>query len=116
MVRYIRTFILLALMLLGNAASAKQTERIIIFNGYFFNELPSAVKSSVAAQDMKMFFIETPNETKAVGIYSPSVELSVESLRYAVPVENVREGKGTFAPIQQAKGKFRQYQFRDVSD
>lgn len=93
MVRYIRTFILLALMLLGNAASAKQTERIIIFNGYFFNELPSAVKSSVTAQDMKMFFIETPNETKAVGIYSPSVELSEESLRYAVPVENVREGK-----------------------
>lgn len=93
MVKYVRTLILLALMLLGNVASAKQPKRIIIFNGYFFNELPSAVKSSVTPQDMKMFFIETPNATKALGMYSPSIELSEESLRYAVPMENVNEGK-----------------------
>lgn len=85
MVKYVRTLILLALMLLGNVASAKQPKRIIIFNGYFFNELPSAVKSSVTPQDMKMFFIETPNATKALGMYSPSIELSEESLRYVFP-------------------------------
>lgn len=92
MVKHIRTFLLLALLLLGSVAHAEKPKRIIIVNGYFFNELPSAVKSSATPQDMKMFFIETPNETKALGMYSPSIELSEESLRYAIPVENVDEG------------------------
>ncbi len=77
----------------GLTVSAQKTNKIIIFNGYFFNELPAAVKSSETPQDMKMFFIETPNETKALGMYSPSVELSEESLQYAIPVENVTEGE-----------------------
>ena len=92
MVKHIRTFLLLALLLLGSVAYAEKPKRIIIVNGYFFNELPSAVKGSVIPQDMEMFFIETPNETKALGIHSPSIELSEESLRYAIPVENVDEG------------------------
>lgn len=92
MVKHIRTFLLLALLFLGSVAHAEKPKRIIIVNGYFFNELPSAVKSSATPQDMKMFFIETPNETKALGMYSPSIELSEESLRYAIPVENVDEG------------------------
>lgn len=80
-------------MLFSFTVSAQKPNRIIIFNGYFFNELPAAVKSSGTPQDMKMFFIETPNETKALGMYSPSVELSEESLQYAIPVENVTEGE-----------------------
>ena len=64
-----------------------------IVNGYFFNELPAAVKSSAVPQDLKISFIETPNGTKAICMYAPSLELSEESLRYAVPVENVNEGE-----------------------
>lgn len=80
-------------MLCGFTALAQKPNKIIIFNGYFFSELPAAVKNSGTIQDMKMFFIETPNETKALGLYSPSVELSEESLQYAIPVENVAEGQ-----------------------
>lgn len=79
-------------MLLCVTASAEGLQKIIIFNGYFFKELPSAVKNNASPQDMKMFFLETPNETKALGMYAPSVELSEESLRYAIPVEKVEDG------------------------
>lgn len=44
-------------------------------------------------KDIKMFFIETPDGTKALGLYSPSVELSEESLKYAVPTDKVAEGE-----------------------
>lgn len=82
-----------AMLFLGITAHAEKPQRIIIFNGHFFYELPAAVKSSSTPQDMKMFFIETPNATKAVCMYSPSVELSEESLQYAIPMENVSEGE-----------------------
>lgn len=74
------------------SAQAQKTDRIIIFNGCFFNELPAAVKSSDMSHDIKMFFIKTPNGTKALGMYSPDTELSEESLRYAIPVDEVTEG------------------------
>lgn len=89
----IRLIICTLVMLCGFTALAQKPNKIIIFNGYFFSELPAAVKNSGTIQDMKMFFIETPNETKALGMYSPSVELSEESLQYAIPVENVAEGQ-----------------------
>ncbi|MDE5920609.1 MAG: TlpA family protein disulfide reductase [Paramuribaculum sp.] len=89
----LRTIILSVMMLAGIMAAAEKPKRIIIFNGYFFNELPAAVKNSNIAKDMRMFFIETPDATKALGIYAPSVELSEESLRYAVAIENVNEGE-----------------------
>ena len=88
----IRILILLLAMLSGVAASAEKPKRIIIFNGYFFNELPAAVKGNSMPRDIKMFFIETPNETKALGMYAPSIELSEESLQYTIPAENVTEG------------------------
>lgn len=111
MVKNIRTFILGALMLSCIAASAEAPKRIIIFNGYFFNELPSAVKNSATPQDMKMFFIETPNETKAMGMYSPSVELSEEALRHAVPVDDVNEGEELLRRYNEQKDNSRNISF-----
>lgn len=90
---FLRTIVFILLLLICIVALAEPPKRIIILNGYFFEELPSAVKSSATPQDMKMFFIETPGETKALGMSCPSIELSEESLRYAVPVENVAEGQ-----------------------
>lgn len=90
--KILRIFLFLLTVLLSVTARADSTKRIIILNGYFFNELPALVKSQATPQDMKMFFIETPNETKALGVYSPSIELSEETLKYSVPVEDVAEG------------------------
>ena len=58
-----------------------------------------------------MFFIETPNETKAVGMYSPSVELSEEALRHAVPVENVSEGEELLRRYNEQKDNSRNISF-----
>ncbi|MDE5608091.1 MAG: TlpA family protein disulfide reductase [Muribaculaceae bacterium] len=90
---HLRSIIFSILIFLCLIAAAQQKKKkTIIFNGHFFNELPAAVKSGQTPQDMQMFFIETPDGTKAVGMYSPSVTLSDSALRYAVPVENVAEG------------------------
>lgn len=59
---------------------AEEHKKTIIINSYFFNELPAGVKNSATPQDMKIFVIETPNETTAIGMYSPSIELSEETL------------------------------------
>lgn len=88
----IRALVFSLVILFGITTSAQKPKRIIIFNGRFFNELPSSVKNDEMPRDIKMFFIETPNGTKAVGMYSPSVELSEKALQYAIPVENVNEG------------------------
>lgn len=72
---------------------AQQSKRIIIYNGYFFSELPASVKSNLTSKNISVFSIETPNETKALCMYSPSVELSEASLQYAIPVEDVLEGE-----------------------
>lgn len=91
--RLIKLIFFTLVMHFSFTALAQKPNKIIIFNGYFFNELPAAVKSNSLPQDIKMFFIETPNETKALGMYSPSVELSEESLNYAISVKNVTEGE-----------------------
>lgn len=73
--------------------SVQSSDKIIIINGYFFNELPAAVKHSAVKSEMKMFFIETANGVKAIGMYLPSLELSEEALKYSRPVEQIREGE-----------------------
>lgn len=88
----LRTFIISFLMSFCIIASAEKSEKIIIYNGYFFNELSAALKNSKTPKDMKLFIIATPEGANAIGMYAPSVELSDESLQYAVPVENVIEG------------------------
>lgn len=89
----IKAILLTLIAIFSVSAYAEQAKKIIILNGYFFNELPSAVKSSQTPQDMNMFMIRTPNGTKAVCFFSPSIVLSEESLQYAIPVENITEGE-----------------------
>ena len=80
-------------MLFNITVLAEQPEKVIIFNGYFFHELPSSVKNNDRPKDMKMFFIESPSGAKALGMYAPSVKLSEEALQYAIPVGEVAEGE-----------------------
>lgn len=74
-------------------ASAKQSDYIIIVNGLFYKELPADIKNNSTPQDMNMFIIHTPNETKAVCLYAPSIVLAEESKQYVIPVEKVTEGE-----------------------
>lgn len=91
----IRMLILSVAMSVVIAAQAGNTKakRIIIFNGHFFNELPAVVKHNALPQDIRMFSIETPDETRATCMYAPSIELSDESLKYAIPIDKVPEGE-----------------------
>lgn len=88
----IKAIIISLSLLLGVVCNAQSTKKIIILNGYFFNEMPAAVTNNQFSQDMKLFTIQTPNGTRAVCIVAPSINLSDESLQYAIPVENVHEG------------------------
>ena len=115
----LRTFFISLMMFLCLTVSAEQSKKIIIINGYFFNELPSAIKNNATPQDIKLFFIETPNETKAIGMYSPSIELSEESLRYAIPVEKVNEGDELLRRYNEQKEKshkFPDFSAKDITD
>lgn len=84
------TFIIVSLCCF--AVYGGQTDRIIILNGYFFNELPASVKTNGISADTKIFSIETSEGIKATCLYSPSLILSEESLQYAVPEDDVKEG------------------------
>ena len=100
-----RTLIFLIVMFFCVTASAEEREKIYIVNGCFFNELPAAVKSSAVPQNIKIFFVATSNGTKAVCMYSPSLQLSEASLQYAVPVENVEEGEELLRRYNEQKEK-----------
>lgn len=88
---HLRSIIFSILIILCLVAAAQQ-KIIIIFNGHFFNVLPAEVKNSMSSRDLQMFFILTPDNTKAVGMYDPSVKLSDSALRHAIPVGKVTEG------------------------
>lgn len=90
--KFLNTILFSVAMLLGVTAYAGQQGKIIILNGYFFKELPSAVKNSQTPADIQMFTIETPEGSKAICLYSPSIILSDESLQHAIPVDSVKEG------------------------
>lgn len=89
MLRYLS---LSLLMIACVVISARATDKIIILNGYFFNELPAAVNNQGFPKDLKIYSIETPEETRALGLYSPSLLLSEEVLKLAIPKENIKEG------------------------
>ncbi len=89
----LKSFVFSILMLVGVTAFAKDSEKIVILNGVFFKELPSAAKNTPMLQDMKLFTINTPNGTRVLCVFSPSIILSEEALKYAIPVENVSDGE-----------------------
>lgn len=73
--------------------AAGHAQKIIIVNGYFFNELPGSIKNPETPLDVKLFTVSTPNGTKASCIYASSMNLSKNLLQYAVPVEKIPEGE-----------------------
>lgn len=89
-----KIIILIALIsaLSWSGVLAQKSDRIIIVNGYFFNNLPSELKKQKPSEGTRVFSIETPDETVAVCLYSPSISLSQESLKDTVPVKDVKEG------------------------
>lgn len=103
--KHFRTLLIMFVMLLGITCSAKQSDRIIIFNGHFFKELPAAAKNSSVAQTVSMFFVRTDNNTKATGLYSPSIELTEDALQYAIPVKDVPEGEELLRRYNEEKDK-----------
>lgn len=86
-------------------ACAGQSKRAIIFNGYFFDELPSSLKSHAMPADMQIFLISTPSGAKATGMYAPSIELTDEELRFALAVDRVDEGQELLRRFDEQKDK-----------
>ncbi len=75
-----------------DAQEMKKADKIIIANSTFFYEIPSEIKNSLISKDMKMFTLSTPDGTKAIGIYAPSITLSEKAMKFAIPPEEVPEG------------------------
>lgn len=85
----LRVFILLVAGVFCATSYAADSEGLIILNGYFFHELPGAVKNGDTSMDMKLFSIRTTDGAKVTCIYAPSLVLPEESVRHAVPAESV---------------------------
>ena len=58
---------------------------------------------------MNMFIIHTPNGTKAVCLYAPSIVLAEESKQYVIPVEKVTEGEELLRRYNEQKGGIKGY-------
>lgn len=88
--KYFVAFFLLATFHAGAQESPK--ERIIILNGHFFKELPPSIKNAPTPQDMKIFMLSTPKGARAIGMLT-ATELSNNTVKHAIPAEQVFEGK-----------------------
>lgn len=77
----------------------------------FFNELPSDIKNGGITSEMNMFVIHTPNGARAVCVYAPSIVLSEEAKQYAIPIENVPEGKELLRRFNEQKEKSSGFDF-----
>ena len=80
----------------ANAQSPK-SQKIIVIDGHFFNEMPVS-KQSIA----KMHMLQTPNGTMALGL-ELSIELSEEALKHALPLEQVPEADILLQKYNEAK-------------
>lgn len=89
----LRVCILSIMMFLCVSSFAQEPRKIVIVNGYFFNELPKVFKSGTTDKQVKFYFIVTPDNKKMLGISSPHIELSDETLSYSIPVEEVKDGE-----------------------
>ena len=81
----------------ANAQSSK-SQKLIVIDGYFFNEMPVS-KSNIS----KMHMLQTPNGTMALGL-ELSTELSEESLKHALPKEQVPDADILLQKYDEAKG------------
>ena len=88
----LRLLVFLVVFVVCMFVQAQQSERIIIYNGYFLKKFPAAVKNN-SSKDAKFFSVQTPDGTRALCVYSPSIMLSEESLQYAIPVDSIKEGE-----------------------
>lgn len=89
----LRVFLLSFMMFLCVSVFAQESKKLIIVNGYFFNEMPTAFKSGTADKHVKFYIISTPDNKKVVGMHSPSIKLSDEAIKYSIPVEQVKDGE-----------------------
>lgn len=70
-----------------HAQTASEAQKIIIIDGYFFNEMPVSVQ-----QLTSIYLIETPDGTSAMGL-TLSEPLSEKALKYAIPPEQIPESQ-----------------------
>ena len=87
----LRLFVLWVVSTFCVFVQAEQSEKITIYNGYFFKEWPSSIKNNYST-DTQFFAVQTPDGMRALCIYSPSTTLSEELLQYAIPVDSINEG------------------------
>ncbi len=79
--------ILCLILSFGINNAQEQPQKMIIIEGYFFNNMPVA-KTDIS----KMHILKTPNGSMALGI-ELSNPLPAEAIQYAVPIDEVTEGE-----------------------
>ena len=97
--RMILTILALAIVSFCANAQATKPKSIILIDGYFFSEMPVAKTDIV-----KMHIINSPSGTTAIGL-ELSKPLPEEAIQYAVPIENVTDGKELLERYNEAISK-----------
>lgn len=87
MKKFLFTLACCVLALNVHAQTASEAQKIIIIDGYFFNEMPVSVQ-----QLTSIYLIETPDGTSAMGL-TLSEPLSEKALKYAIPPEQIPESQ-----------------------
>ncbi len=81
------------------ANAQEKPKKIIIIDGYFFNNIPIA-KTNIS----KMHILKTPQGTTALGL-ELSDSLPATAIQYATPIEEVAEGKELLERYNEAVAK-----------
>ena len=85
------TIIMALTSVLGVKADKK--ENISIVNGYFFKNVSQIFNEQGYPKDLQMFSIETPDGNKALGFYSPTINITNEMKSLSISQDSIVEGE-----------------------
>ena len=88
--RFITIIICLTTVLV---VKADKKESLSIVNGYFFKNVSSIFKEQGFPDDLQMFGIETPEGSRALGYYSPSINIKNELKSLSISPDSIVEGE-----------------------
>ena len=88
--RLIATIICLSASLIVNA---DKKETYFIVNGYFFKNVSQIFNDQGYPKDLQMISIETPEGNRALGYYSPSINISNELKSHSISPASIVEGE-----------------------
>ena len=72
---------------------ADKKEHLSIVNGYFFKNVSQIFNDQGYPKDLQMFSIETPDGNRALGFYSPTINITNELKSLSISPDSIVEGE-----------------------